>query len=816
MKPISLFLRGFVCIRDGLGREELSLDLDTLAGGGQLIAIRGANGRGKTTVLDNLTPYPTMPSSAGGDGGGAFSYYDHVYLPESIKDLVWEHQGRRYRSQLVIRGGTRRRTEAYLHVWDQARWLPVRVDDGTVSDGKMETYERCLGAVLGAPRTFFTSVFAAQGRRQLCSYRTSEVKSLLADLLGLDDIRAKGQQATEVAKLLRVGLAGAREELAASTLEQDRARESATRVAAIDRELAALRVGRVQLQEQIRDVNAELASLDGQRSRAQHDAAERAALQAERERIDSAFAQQSRELADDGHREARRLARLQSELLSRQAEIQRTRADIAAQVRRARAVIDDADRIHRAARRLEAARMVVAARGRRVDYYRGKVVDLTACESQERSLVREIESLERAAGQAALRVEDLQRRTGLTQLVPCKGMPMQEDCRLLGDAHAARPLIPSAAAELERMNEARSKLREQLAQARAQSARLRAAPMLLAREEESLTRSRQRTERLTMLAGRRGEIVKAEAVLRESAERQESFERHTQESDERANADRKMIEQAMAEIDARFKRLNSERGKALETLAQRIAQMPPAFDVKLMDAARLVFKSAQAALQANEEALHDLLSERAAADEAQKAASRLHERCVSLETKCAAIEGELSSWSMFAKCMGGDGLIALMIDDAGPELARLANDLLVACYGPRFTLSIRTQVDTAKGETREGFEIMVHDGELDQFKSVLRMSGGERVWINDCLTRAIALYVAQSSGRRYETLFSDESDGPLDPERKRMFMRMKREVLRQGGYEREYFISQTPEMAGLADAVIDVDALVGGVSPARV
>lgn len=36
---------------------------------------------------------------------------------------------------------------------------------------------------------------------------------------------------------------------------------------------------------------------------------------------------------------------------------------------------------------------------------------------------------------------------------------------------------------------------------------------------------------------------------------------------------------------------------------------------------------------------------------------------------------------------------------------------------------------------------------------------------------------------------------------------MKREVLRQGGYEREYFISQTPELVEQADAVIDVVAL---------
>jgi exonuclease SbcC len=102
---------------------------------------------------------------------------------------------------------------------------------------------------------------------------------------------------------------------------------------------------------------------------------------------------------------------------------------------------------------------------------------------------------------------------------------------------------------------------------------------------------------------------------------------------------------------------------------------------------------------------------------------------------------------------------------------------------------------------------MVHDVQSGESKSVRQMSGGERVWINECLVRAVALYLAQTGERHYGTLLSDEADGPLDPERKRMFAAMKRQVLRLGGYQREFFISQTPELAGMADVVIDLDAL---------
>jgi exonuclease SbcC len=94
MQPLKLTLKGFRGIRDGLGLDEITLDLERLADGAELIAIAiaGANGSGKTTIMDNLAPFMVLQSRAGSAGPGGFSYYDHVYLPESLKDLTWSHQ----------------------------------------------------------------------------------------------------------------------------------------------------------------------------------------------------------------------------------------------------------------------------------------------------------------------------------------------------------------------------------------------------------------------------------------------------------------------------------------------------------------------------------------------------------------------------------------------------------------------------------------------------------------------------------------------------------------------------------------------------
>jgi exonuclease SbcC len=243
---------------------------------------------------------------------------------------------------------------------------------------------------------------------------------------------------------------------------------------------------------------------------------------------------------------------------------------------------------------------------------------------------------------------------------------------------------------------------------------------------------------------------------------------------------------------------------AIGAIEAELAGLPPAFDLKRLAAAQTALQAIRLKLQDLDAALLRATKEDASLQAELVSARARRAEAGQSRAAVTRIEGELGWWNLLGKALGNDGVIALCIDDAGPELARLGNELLLACYGPRFTLSIRTQVETVKKELREGFDVMVFDADTGQAKSVGVMSGGERIFINEALTRAIALYLARGSGRQYATLFCDEADGALDSERKRMFVQMKREVLRLGGYAREYFVSQTPELTQMADVVIDV------------
>ena len=77
----------------------------------------------------------------------------------------------------------------------------------------------------------------------------------------------------------------------------------------------------------------------------------------------------------------------------------------------------------------------------------------------------------------------------------------------------------------------------------------------------------------------------------------------------------------------------------------------------------------------------------------------------SAETRLAALaketefyNSEISEWKVLAKALGPDGIIPLEIEDAGPEVARNANELL-RVYDSRYTVRLSTQ-EAAKERQR--------------------------------------------------------------------------------------------------------------------
>lgn len=814
MKPLSLRLKGFRGIRDGLGLDEVFLDLEALPADAQLVALAGANGKGKSTLMDNLHPYTVMPSRAGADGLGAFSYYDHLCASEAEKELIWEHDGQRYRSHLVFRMSGKRKAEAFLFECSTdfpseggQPWTPARIADGTVSDGKMDTYERCVEAVLGSAQTFFTSVFSAQGKRQISSLRNSEVKSLLADLLNLDDIRQMGQRAGETLRMLKAGLVGLRQERADAAEELSSAGTALATLGDVPTRVTQAQLAKAMASQQLTQAQTALAQLTAQRETAMVQRQRRDSLLAERaqavEAETSAF--QAQQAAT--HRETQRIAQIQTRCEQRAEQSKLRLQALALRRDQIASLLGMAARIAWADRRIAVAERVTTVWRDRRTHWAQQAERLNDLQRQKQIHTQHISSIEREAGQASLRVDDLTRRLALTAEVPCAGTDLQGRCKLLSDAHEAQTIKPSADAAVAKLATERRAVQEALDLTLIDIKALADAPAQLDYAEWRLSCATDRVRRLHDLAQKTSALHQAQRDLQSLNFEGEQIMRDDAAAEAADAVEREQALQAGDAIVAAGCERQQLHATQLARIDTDLAALPVPFDTHRLTEAQVRAEEALQQLQRSETAYVQALADGRARDIGQAQVSRLAQSLAALDERVSRCEKESNVWTLLAKALSHDGVIALCIDDAGPTLAGLANDLLLSCYGPRFTVGVHTLVETVKGEAREGFDIVVHDADSGQSKSVTLMSGGERVWVNECLTRAVALYLAQESGRRYGTLFSDEADGPLDPERKRMFVAMKREVLRLGGYEREFFVSQTPELTAMADAVIDVESL---------
>lgn len=810
MTPLSLALTGFKGIRDGLGRETIRIDFAALTQGAELVAITGRNGRGKSTILDNMIPYPVMPSKAGGDGLGAFSYYDETFLPESEKELIWAMGDVRYRSHIVIRDQGKRKTEAYLHTYRDDRWHPVRLEDGTVSDGRMETYLRCVESIAGSCATFLTTAFSAQNRRQLAAYRNAEIKSLLADLLGLDEIRAQGERAIETLRLLRAGLLGLRQVRTNQQAERDRLDAQLRHLDGSTKQLARARENRQIATERRESLRAELATLTALRDADGVHAARREQLEQERRGMQE-LAQAALRDVDQQDLDIRAtLTRLQQSAAQRTTQREIDLASLRAQRDALRKNIHSGRHVERAVKRQSLLRSVLQARDQSLAQAVLAVASHDAVLSDMSIKETALAAIEREAGQAVLSEQNLRRRFGLTNEVPCSGTGLQASCKLLADAMAAKPLLPDASASIARLENDRQTLRNALAELHAQAALGAGTRETLRASQAKRCRTEARLSWELQLAARQADIAHAQSLMDETQQRLSNLLQEGPAEQAAFDAEAATLQSRLEDLVRRRAEQSEHNSTSLARLDALLAALPPAFDDAALARAVSAVAQAGAFCDSAEQAVEAALAASQRREELLRQRAQCDTRCLALDQQLAKVDEEIVHWSLFAKCMGNDGIIALAIDDAGPELSTRTNQLLLSSYGPRFTVSINTQLATAKGDLKEGFEITVHDAQRNTTKNVSKMSGGERIWINECLTRAMALYLAEASTCRSSTLFSDEADGAFDAQHKRQFMAMKREVLRIGGYTQEYFISHTPELSAMADAVIDLDQFAAG------
>lgn len=204
---------------------------------------------------------------------------------------------------------------------------------------------------------------------------------------------------------------------------------------------------------------------------------------------------------------------------------------------------------------------------------------------------------------------------------------------------------------------------------------------------------------------------------------------------------------------------------------------------------------------------------RSAGDAAQHAKGRLAQlgdltaRSAALATRRDGVARRRSGFVLLEAALGRNGIQALEIDAAGPEVSTLCNELLEACFGSRFTLSLRTIQEAEKGRVqKEVFDLAIHDGLRGGGPRTHDwLSGGEQVLVNEALRLALSIFNARRHGAMFETLFRDEADTGLSENLRPLFPLMLRKAMELGGFRNLYFITHAREAWEQADTIIRVE-----------
>jgi DNA repair exonuclease SbcCD ATPase subunit len=153
-------------------------------------------------------------------------------------------------------------------------------------------------------------------------------------------------------------------------------------------------------------------------------------------------------------------------------------------------------------------------------------------------------------------------------------------------------------------------------------------------------------------------------------------------------------------------------------------------------------------------------------EQAEKAEADLVEVRVNLQT----VKENLIVYNLLNQAAGKKGGVpAIILENAVPEVERLANDLLQQMADGRFALRIDTQV-MAKSthEVQEAFRITVLDSGVEGPYETY--SGAERFMIDLSLRVAISKFLAHRAGAEIRLLVLDEGLGVCDQENRQAVM----------------------------------------------
>lgn len=185
-----------------------------------------------------------------------------------------------------------------------------------------------------------------------------------------------------------------------------------------------------------------------------------------------------------------------------------------------------------------------------------------------------------------------------------------------------------------------------------------------------------------------------------------------------------------------------------------------------------------------------LLHRQGALEEQKQYFNKLKEEAQKYSQEIKQLEQESTVYQLLAEALGKDGIQALIIEEALPEIEREANNLLAKLTDNQAHIIIDSVRDLKSGGTRETLDIKISDPL--GIRPYELFSGGEAFRIDFALRIAISKLLARRANTKLQTLIIDEGFGSQDDDGLTHIMDALYRI--QGDFEKIIIVSHLPTM----------------------
>lgn len=840
MRPVRLELSNFLAYRTPVVISFDGLDIACLS---------GPNGAGKSTLLDAIT------WALWGESRKTTNVSDevliHIGQHEMYVTLDFRQDGQLFRVRREFKRGKSNQSALHFYYWDvKLNQFVPRVES------IRETQDNITRLLRLDCETFINSAFVRQNQADSFTVKTpKQRKDLLATILGLTRWEGYEKQAkaesdkrqtqldvldTEIARIaqeeaaepgLRAELAAAEQARLDASQQADAAQERYQEVASAPDQRRAAEAQMTELQRRTKQLRIELEQAQLAITRQEKRLAGFRAILARQGEIEADYArlQAARHADSEQSERLQRLRELEKKRDKVQRELDTERHKIESQLR------VHADRIRKeeqailARPALEAKAEALAAQ---IEEFRALDHERAQRQQHGKQLHGQAEALESTNRALREQMNDIKKRQdaiiGMEICTLC-GQPIDDQHRAhfneqlmaegkpLGDQYRANRTTIADLREQEKANERElARVEATLKSAdkvKADVARLQEQLAALDQSDEQLEGERQHATTLEAQ-------LAAEAFgqgLREQI-RELNAQIATTGYDDDLHTESRDLLRRLAAADGQMSELKT----AIESADDAEADLAQRQTFVEQKAAQIREELAREADQAAEiERLMQLVLEAERRHEEwrrlQKLEARATERKIGAEQKLKAIEvsrerkrnleqqyevlqEEIGLFDDLREAFGKNGIPAMIIESAIPELEESTNRLLNRMTDGRMAIRFDTQRTNKSGTTIETLDILISD-ELGQ-RSYDLFSGGEGFRINFALRVALSQFLARRAGARLQTLIIDEGFGSQDAVGRERIVEAINAI--KGDFELVLIVTHIDELLDLFPARIEV------------